>query len=54
MPDNGVYAYAAYTAAAVVYAAYALSLWRRRRQVERRRAATVRAEGSGTAPGALQ
>jgi len=37
MPDNAFYAHAAYVAAAAIYGAYALSVWRRRRRVERLR-----------------
>lgn len=35
-PDTSRYFVAAYVAAAVIYAAYALSLWRRARRVKRR------------------
>lgn len=36
MPDNAGYYHAAYVAAAVIYALYALSLWRRRRALRAR------------------
>jgi len=50
MPDNAFYAQAAYVAAVVVYGVYALSVWRRRRQLDRRRAAVLR----GRAPSATR
>ena len=34
-PDNSPYMYAAYTVTLAVYGLYALSLWRRRRRVQR-------------------
>jgi len=36
MPDNATYMHAAYAAAAAAYVFYAVSVWRRRRDVERR------------------
>jgi hypothetical protein len=35
-PDNTPYLYAGYLAAAVIYGAYALSLWMRVRAIDRR------------------
>jgi hypothetical protein len=35
-PDNTPYLYAGYAAAAVIYAAYAVSLWWRSREIGRR------------------
>ena len=35
-PDNTPYLYAGYLAAAVIYGAYALSLWLRARAIDRR------------------
>ena len=43
MPDNAGYRHAAYAAAAIVYALYTVSLWRRRSRV---RAALRRESGS--------
>ena len=37
MPDNAFYAHAAYIATAAIYGVYAVSVWRRRRRVERLR-----------------
>jgi heme exporter protein D len=36
MPDNASYYHAAYAISVVVYAVYALSVWRRRRSLRRR------------------
>lgn len=36
-PENAGYMYAAYVAAGVIYAAYALSIWWRARTITRRR-----------------
>jgi hypothetical protein len=53
MPDNAFYAHSAYAAAAVIYGVYALSLWRRRRQLHRRWEAAVHAvaDTGGEGPG---
>jgi hypothetical protein len=47
--DNAVYYKAAYAAAALVYVAYAVSLWWRDRQLARR-AAALRGPDGGAAP----
>jgi HAMP domain-containing protein len=47
MPDNAFYAHTAYAAAAVIYGVYALSLWRRRRQLQRRWEAAARTVDHG-------
>ena len=44
-PDTSAYMYAAYAAAATLYALYSLSLWRRRRQVQARLRQLGRADG---------
>jgi heme exporter protein CcmD len=36
MPDNASYMHAAYAISAAAYVFYAVSVWRRRREVERR------------------
>ena len=54
MPDNAFYMHAAYVAATAIYGVYALSVWRRRRQLERRRAGALGAAAppaSGSAEG---
>jgi hypothetical protein len=47
--DNAIYYKAAYTAAALVYAAYAVSLWWRDRALSRR-AADLRRPANGGSP----
>jgi hypothetical protein len=44
-PDTSAYMYAAYAVAGAVYALYALSLWRRRREVRARLRALDQADG---------
>jgi len=48
IPENAGYYHAAYIVAVVVYGAYALSIWWRRRAVELR-GSGFRGQGSGTA-----
>jgi hypothetical protein len=50
--NNAGYFHAAYVAAALVYAAYAASLWWRGRALDRRDAALRRREGGGSPAGA--